>query len=154
MVENNQEPTTALKPLSFNAKLGIGGFAFAILYMLFAPYLSSPPSPQKQENLAATTSPKHTGGWYVPTGTQVQMIATAPGCSKLENLTKFRALATEHDRDAVSRMVDQGDCEIIEKGTYVTAEDTSVWKSAECVRKAGETDCLWTLVAATNGEKK
>lgn len=154
MVENNQEPTNALKPLSFNAKLGIGGFAFIVLYMMFAPYFASPPSTSPKQEIVTTAAPAHTGGWYVPTGTQVQMIATAPGCSKLENLTKFRTLATEHDRDAVSRMVDQGDCEIIEKGTYVTAEDTSVWKSAECVRKAGDTDCLWTLVDATDGKKE
>lgn len=136
--------------LSFPFKVAIGLIACAGLYAVVAPSPPTKPDQSQQAEVPAN-KPEVRSGQYVMKGTRVHMTETAPACSKLDDLSKFRELATEGDKEAVIKMVARGDCELLDKGSTVTVQDSSVWRGAECVRPAGDTDCLWTLTRLTDG---
>ena len=81
-------------------------------------------------------------------GERVVLTKGSPGCAKREEFDRLVDIAQRHDAVAFTQYRANHKCPVLQAGTIAIREDWAYSGRAMCIRRPGESDCLWIPSAA------
>jgi hypothetical protein len=79
---------------------------------------------------------------------RIVLTKTSPGCAKREEFDALIDLAQRRDAVGFAKYMASHNCPVLHAGTAAIYEDRAYSGRAMCVRRQGDSDCLWIPTAA------